>query len=180
MRDKPVNLQASVAARLRNVARDRKADFELVLRRYAIERLLYRLSQSPHRDRLVLKGAMLFAAWAGDPFRPTRDVDLLGFGESGAPAVAKTFHDICRQAVDDDALLFDADRHWRNRARLRERRAEQPWPRRIRRLSPHPEPAYRVRRPRRQPSPPLIAEKGCPNAGDRDRQHAPNQPSRRP
>jgi hypothetical protein len=110
MRDKPVNLQASVAARLRNIARDRKADFELVLRRYAIERLLYRLTLSPHRDRFVLKGAMLFAAWASDAFRPTKDVDLLGFGESTAPAVAKAFQDICRQAVDADALLFDANK----------------------------------------------------------------------
>jgi hypothetical protein len=110
MKDKPVNLQASVAARLRNIARDKKADFELVLRRYAIERLLYRLTLSDHRDRFVLKGAMLFAAWAGDPFRPTKDVDLLGYGESAASAVAQTFQDICRQAVDEDALLFDADK----------------------------------------------------------------------
>jgi hypothetical protein len=110
MRNKPVNLQASVAARLRNIARDKKSTFELVLRRYAIERLLYRLSVSPYRDRFVLKGAMLFAAWAGDPFRSTRDVDLLGFGESAVPAVAETFRAICRQAVDDDALLFDGDK----------------------------------------------------------------------
>lgn len=110
MRNKPVNLQASVTARLRNIARDKKVDFELVLRRYAIERLLYRLSLSPHRDRFVLKGAMLLVAWVSDPFRPTKDVDFLGFGESAAPAVAKTFQDICRQAVDDDALLFDADK----------------------------------------------------------------------
>lgn len=110
MKNKTVNLQASVAARLRNIARDRKTNFELVLRRYAIERLLYRLNLSPHRDRFVLKGAMLFAAWTGDPFRPTKDVDFLGFGESAAPAVAKTFREICQQAVDDDALQFDGDR----------------------------------------------------------------------
>jgi hypothetical protein len=100
----------SVAARLRNITRDNKSTFELVLRRYAIERLLYRLSLSPYRDRFVLKGAMLFAAWAGDPFPPTRDVDLLGFGESAVPAVTETFRTICRQAVDNDALLFDGDR----------------------------------------------------------------------
>jgi Nucleotidyl transferase AbiEii toxin, Type IV TA system len=94
MKDKPVNLEASITARLRNIARDRKANFELVLRRYAIERLLYRLSVSPHRDRFVLKGAMLFVAWADDPFRATKDVDLLGFGDSAAPAIAKTFQAI--------------------------------------------------------------------------------------
>jgi len=84
MKSRPVNLQASVTARLRNIARNKGIDFEFVLRRYAIERLLYRLSLSPYRDRFVLKGAMLFTAWTGDPFRPTRDVDLLGFGESDA------------------------------------------------------------------------------------------------
>jgi hypothetical protein len=109
MRNKPVNLEASVMARLRNIARDRQASVELILRRYAIERMLYRLSLSPHRDRFVLKGAMLFAAWTADRFRPTRDVDLLGFGESEVPAVAATFRAICRQAVDDDGLRLDAD-----------------------------------------------------------------------
>jgi hypothetical protein len=100
MKGKPVNLQASVAARLRNIARDRGCQLRACPP--AIERLLYRLSLSPHRDRFVLKGAILFAVWADDPFRPTKDVDLLGFGESPAA--------ICRQAVDDDALQFDCDK----------------------------------------------------------------------
>ena len=43
--------------------------------RYALERLLYRLSKSAHRQRFVLKGAMLFATWVAAPFRPTRDLD---------------------------------------------------------------------------------------------------------
>jgi hypothetical protein len=108
MTSRPVNLQASVAARLRNIARSKGSNFDLVLRRYAIERLLHRLSLSPYRDRFVLKGAMLFAAWANDPFRPTRDVDLLGFGDSDPAAIATTFGEICALAVvEDDALRFD-------------------------------------------------------------------------
>lgn len=108
MKRKLVNLEASVSARLLNIARATNANFELLLRRYAIERLLYRLGVSPHREQFVLKGAMLFTAWAGDPFRTTQDVDLLGFGDNAAPAISKTFQAICRQRVEDDALSFDA------------------------------------------------------------------------
>ena len=104
---RPVNLPASVVARLRNIARDKRTNPQLILRRYAIERLLYRLSVSEHRQRFVLKGAMLFTAWLDDPFRPTQDLDLLGFGDAAAGAVAETFRSICAQAVADDGLVFD-------------------------------------------------------------------------
>lgn len=80
MKDKPANRPASVLARLRNVAKKRSTDYQLILRRYAIERLLHRFSISPYRDQFVLKGAMLFTAWLEDPFRPTQDLDLLGQG----------------------------------------------------------------------------------------------------
>ena len=109
MKDKPTNLPASVGARLRNLARERGMNLDLILRRYALERLLLRLSLSPHRDRFVLKGAMLFTAWLSDPFRPTQDLDLLGFGDAAAQSVATTFQDICRQDGSEDGLAFDAD-----------------------------------------------------------------------
>lgn len=104
---KPVNLPASVATRLRNVATAKGIDLAFVLRRYAIERLLYRLSVSPERDRFVLKGAMLFTAWLPDPFRPTQDLDLLGFGDGAVPAIAARIEAVCRVEVPDDGLVFD-------------------------------------------------------------------------
>ena len=76
------NLAASVRTRLLNIAKAEQTDFNSVLVRYALERFLYRLSQSAHADRFVLKGAMLFNLWYEMPHRPTRDVDLLGFGPS--------------------------------------------------------------------------------------------------
>src|SRR5271170_2185554 len=76
------NVGASVRARLLEQARAQRADFQVLLTRYVLERLLYRLSVSEHRDRFILKGAMLFAVWVDTSFRPTRDLDLLGFGES--------------------------------------------------------------------------------------------------
>jgi predicted nucleotidyltransferase component of viral defense system len=104
-----VNLAASVRQRLLNIARDRRADFQLILIRYAVERLLYRLSQSPYKDRFLLKGAMLFSVWSDEPFRSTRDVDFLSQGESAVPTVKKTFAEICRTSVEDDGLEFLVD-----------------------------------------------------------------------
>ena len=78
------NVGASVRARILERARAGQGDFQILLMRYALERFLYRLSVSEHRDRFVLKGAMLFVAWVADPFRPTRDLDLLGLGSQRA------------------------------------------------------------------------------------------------
>ena len=79
---KTTNRAASVRARLLNRARTEKADFNLMLTRYSLERLLYRLSVSPWADEFLLKGALLFDLWFDQPHRPTRDIDLLGFGPS--------------------------------------------------------------------------------------------------
>ena len=103
------NIGASVRARLLDRARREGADFQNILTRYALERLLYRLSVSAARDRFVLKGAMLFAAWLDDPFRPTGDLDLLGFGETEAGQVAATFREICACDVPDDGTTFDVE-----------------------------------------------------------------------
>jgi len=72
------NIGASVRARLPNIARDQGQTFNFVLNRYAIERLLYRLSRSQHANRFVLKGATLLMTWFDEPFRGTQDLDLLG------------------------------------------------------------------------------------------------------
>lgn len=100
------NLAASVRARLLNIAKAEKTDFNQVLVRYALERFLYRLSKSAHADRFLLKGAMLFNLWYDMPHRPTRDADLLGFGASDLDSIGQTFHDIV--AVDvADGIVFD-------------------------------------------------------------------------
>jgi predicted nucleotidyltransferase component of viral defense system len=103
----PRNIGASVRARLLDRARIERSDFQILLTRYALERLLYRLSMSPHHDRFVLKGAMLFVTWVADPFRPTRDLDLLGYGDDDAESIAETFRAICAQPVTDDGVSFD-------------------------------------------------------------------------
>jgi len=100
------NLGASVRARLLNKAKAEKIEFQLLLTRFALERLLYRLSISPHRERLLLKGALLFDLWFDEPHRPTRDADFLGVGPADLPTLAATFREICAMDVDD-GIAFD-------------------------------------------------------------------------
>lgn len=102
------NLGASVRARLLKLSKENGQSFDLVLTRFALERLLFRLSQSPHADRFVLKGAMLMMSWFDDPHRGTRDLDLLGFGDPSEVAMLATFRDILTQDVED-GVVFDPD-----------------------------------------------------------------------
>jgi predicted nucleotidyltransferase component of viral defense system len=99
---------ASVRARLLNVAKAQGVDFNQVLVRFALERILYRLSQSEHADHFLLKGALLFTLWYDMPHRITRDADLLGFGASDLESVAQTFRDIASVAVDDGIVFAPA------------------------------------------------------------------------
>ena len=105
---KPTDIGASVRDRLLMLARDRGEDFQLVLLRYANERLLYRLATSKHGSRFVLKGAALFTLWTGKPHRATRDLDLLGFGEATEPHVLTVFKEVLATPVEDDGIRFDA------------------------------------------------------------------------
>ena len=100
------NLAASVRARLFNIAKTEGSDFNQVLVRFALERILYRLTRSPHADRFVLKGALLFTLWYDMPHRATRDVDLLGFGASDLASITQVFRDIAAITADD-GIVFD-------------------------------------------------------------------------
>lgn len=108
MPDRPRNVGASVRQRLLNLAHARGQPMELLLTRYALERLLHRLSLSPHRERFVLKGAMLLTTWFDEPHRATRDVDLLGFGDPAHEALLGTFREV--MAIEaDDGVVFDLE-----------------------------------------------------------------------
>lgn len=101
-----MNSAASIRARLLNVSKQTGEDFQTLLNRYAIERFLYRLGVSDQSENFVLKGAMLFAAWQGNLHRPTKDLDLLGFGDSTPDAVADRIRWIAVLPADD-GILFD-------------------------------------------------------------------------
>lgn len=102
------NISASVRDRLLNKARAEKLDFNLLLTRYALERMLYRLSISKQRDQFLLKGALLFDLWFDVPHRPTHDADFLGFGSADIPHIEEIFRDICRIEVED-GIAFQPD-----------------------------------------------------------------------
>jgi len=96
----------SVRQRLRNELRLRGEDVTVGLTRYAIERLLYRLGRSAHRERFVLKGATLFAIW-GKAYRPTRDVDFTGYGDPSPESVIAAFREVCDTPDEVSLLVFD-------------------------------------------------------------------------
>jgi len=103
---KPKNVGASVRQRLLNVSRETGTDFVVTLSNYALERLLYRLGCSTHRDRFILKGAMLFRIWSNEPHRTTRDMDLPASGSPGAEDIAQVFREICGLPVEDNGVVF--------------------------------------------------------------------------
>ena len=100
------NIGASVRTRLLRISKEKGQNFDLVLTHYAIERLLYRLAQSRHADRFVLEGAMLLMVWFDEPFRGTRDLDLLGYGDPAPDAVLDVFREVLGQE-QPDRVVFD-------------------------------------------------------------------------
>ncbi len=98
----------SVHQRLLNVRDQTGEPFNHLLMRYGLERLLYRLHAAGYSDSFVLKGAMLFALWRNVPGRPTRDIDLLGFGDLTHERLRAIFGEVCNTTVTDDGLLFEA------------------------------------------------------------------------
>ena len=91
-RENPVNIAASITAKLHNLARQHGWNYNYLLLRYANERFLYRLSISPYADNFVLKGSSLFIVWQnGNAYRHTMDADFLCFGRSDDEYLKKVF-----------------------------------------------------------------------------------------
>jgi predicted nucleotidyltransferase component of viral defense system len=104
---KPTNIAASVHARLLNLARSGGRSFSDLWQLYAMERLLYRLSKSPHQSKFLLKGALLLRVWNPTTYRTTRDIDLLGTLSNEINDVVKVIRTVCEQPVEADGLEFD-------------------------------------------------------------------------
>ncbi len=98
---------ASIRQKLLNLARDRNDDFGLILTKYGLERILFRLSKSKYREVFVLKGALLFELWTAQRYRPTRDADFLANGDNSPERFVRIFQDISTVEVENDGLHFD-------------------------------------------------------------------------
>jgi hypothetical protein len=103
----PKDPAASIRVRLLDHAKRHGDDYQRILTRYAIERLLFRLSQTEASERYVLKGAMLFVTWPEHVFRPTSDLDLLGHGDPDPDTITELFTRICQIEFADDGIIFD-------------------------------------------------------------------------
>ncbi len=101
------NLPASVAARLLHRAKQTGDVYQTILTTFCLERFLYRLGKSEARDRFVLKGAMLLRLWSDQPYRSTRDLDLLRKGDGSFEAIHGDIQTICACPVEADAVEFD-------------------------------------------------------------------------
>jgi hypothetical protein len=107
---KKPNTGHSVYQRLLNYAKEHREDFSLLLFRYGVERLLYRLSISAHSEKFILKGASLFLVWTGQNYRVTKDADLLCSGPPDVEHVTSVFRELCQIVTDDaDGIVFVAD-----------------------------------------------------------------------
>jgi hypothetical protein len=102
------NVPASIRQKLFNLAQRRNDDFGLILTKYGLERILFRLGNSKHRAVLVLKGALLFEIWTHERHRPTRDADFLATGDNSPARFVQIFRELCVFEFPDDALRFDA------------------------------------------------------------------------
>jgi predicted nucleotidyltransferase component of viral defense system len=106
---KPIkDMGASVRSRLLNLSKQRRQSFDLLLNNFVLERLLYRLSQTSHRDRFILKGAMLLTKWFEDPLRPTRDLDFLAIGNDDQDEMVRIFKEVCAVSFND-GIVFDPE-----------------------------------------------------------------------
>ncbi len=103
------NVAVSVRQRLLNEARASGRPFNELLQYFAMERFLYRLSESRHGEAFVLKGALMLRAWALAATRPTRDIDLLGRVTNDIERIVGMVQDVCRQEVQADGLDFDPE-----------------------------------------------------------------------
>jgi hypothetical protein len=105
----PRNIVASIQARLVRRSHELGVEHQLTLARFGCERLLYRLSKSKFADRFILKGAALLLVWLGETTRPTKDVDLLGFGDISADALKRMFVQLCQFQAPEDGLTLVAE-----------------------------------------------------------------------
>lgn len=104
----PSNLPASIHQRLLNQAKEQGRPLQELLQYFAIERFLFRLSQSSHATRFYLKGALMLRLWDAPISRPTIDVDLMGRQVLSPDELEQVIKDVCVQTVPDDGCRFEA------------------------------------------------------------------------
>ena len=103
----PINIAASVKQKILNKSRLKKRPFPELIQYYAMERFLYRLTESKYAKDFILKGALLLRAWELEEYRSTMDIDFLGLTSNKSDQLIKQITDVCSVSVKDDGLIFD-------------------------------------------------------------------------
>ncbi len=96
----------SIHDRLLNKAKAEHRPFQELLQYHAMERFLYRLSQSKHRESFVLKGGLMLRLWEASFSRPTLDIDLLGKTANEEGRILAALAEVCSQDVEVDGMIF--------------------------------------------------------------------------
>lgn len=99
----------SVHQRLLNKARTTSRPFNELLQYYAMEKFLLRMSKLPNAKDYVLKGALLLRATGISDIRPTRDIDVLKYGDSAIPDLENNISECCKINIEGDGLEFSPD-----------------------------------------------------------------------
>ena len=102
------NIASSVKNRLLAAAREGGKPFQSLLTHYALERFLFRLSQSPLKEKFILKGGLLLAGMGLSMARTTRDIDFLGLIPGNSDTVGASIRDIGNVHLDD-GLVYKFD-----------------------------------------------------------------------
>ncbi len=103
------NIAASVRQRLLNLAKGEHRPFNELLQYYAMERFLYRLSNSAYSKKFILKGALMLRVWQAPEHRPTMDIDMLGKVTNNQQSIIQKIQQILIVEVDPDGLDFDTE-----------------------------------------------------------------------
>ncbi len=109
------NLPELIHDRLLSQAHTSGRPLNELLQYFAIERFLYRLSESEYARWFVLKGALMFLAWSAPVYRPTKDIDLLSFTMNVVEHIIQIVKEICAQPVEPDGVIFNPETVQRER-----------------------------------------------------------------
>jgi hypothetical protein len=105
----PKNISTSIRQRLLNLSQLSKRPFQEILQYYAMERFIHRFSLSPYKDKLILKGGLMFYVWHLASSRATRDIDFLGITPNNPNNIHKIITQICDINYSNDGMIFIKD-----------------------------------------------------------------------
>ncbi|MBX7066369.1 MAG: nucleotidyl transferase AbiEii/AbiGii toxin family protein [Parachlamydiales bacterium] len=104
-----INLAESIYSRLKNVAREKKRPVQEILKYYAMERFLYRLSISSYSDSFYLKGGLMLMVWDPMSHRSTIDIDLLAKTSNDLSHLFKILQKIGSIDQPEDGVIIDSN-----------------------------------------------------------------------